>query len=164
MRVGIGRDIHRLEAGRRLVVGGVELPSDRGSVAHSDGDVLLHAAIDAMLGAAGLDDIGTHFPDTDPAFAGTDSRELLRRVVALLDERGFRVVQVDSTVVLERPKLAPHRDAMRQNIAADLGLDPTAVNIKAKTNEGQDAIGRGEAVAAEAVVVIEAGPAQRGKA
>jgi 2-C-methyl-D-erythritol 2,4-cyclodiphosphate synthase len=157
MRVGIGRDSHRLEAGRRLVVGGVELESDRGSVAHSDGDVLLHAIIDAMLGAAGLGDIGERFPDTDPAFAGADSRELLRRTRELLAAHGFRVVQVDSTVVLERPKLGPHKDAMRQNIAADLELDPGTVNVKAKTNEQLDAVGRGDAVAAEAVVVAGEG-------
>lgn len=155
MRVGIGRDTHRLAGGRRLVVGGVKIHSDAGAVAHSDGDALLHAIIDAMLGAAALGDIGELFPDTDPQYKGADSRGLLARANALLAGNGFRVAQVDATVVLERPKLGPFKHKMRDNIAADLGLPPDAVNVKAKTAEGLDAVGRGEAIAAEAVVTIE---------
>jgi len=155
MRIGIGRDLHRLADGRRLVVGGVDLDSPVGAVAHSDGDALLHAIIDAMLGAAGLGDIGEHFPDSDPQYRGADSRDLLRRAAAQLAERKLRVVQIDATVMLEAPKLGPHKQTMREHIASDLGLAPEAVNVKAKTNEGLDAVGRGEAVAAEAVVVIE---------
>jgi 2-C-methyl-D-erythritol 2,4-cyclodiphosphate synthase len=157
MRVGIGRDMHRLEPGRRLVVGGVELDSDVGAAAHSDGDVLLHAIIDAMLGAAGLGDIGEHFPDTDPAYHNADSRQLLRKTAEVLAVNGARVVQLDATVRLERPKLGPHKAAMGHNIAADLKLPPGAVNVKAKTNERLGAVGRGEAVAAEAVVLLEEG-------
>ncbi len=155
MRVGIGRDIHKLAAGRRLVVGGVVLDSDRGAVAHSDGDVLLHAVIDAMLGAAGLGDIGDHFPDTDPRYKGADSRDLLRQAAALIGKNGFRVAQLDATVMLERPKLGQHKRTMRDTIAADLGLAPAQVNVKAKTNEGLGEIGRGEAIAAEAVILVE---------
>ena len=156
MRVGIGRDVHRLAEGRRLVVGGVEIDSPHGAAAHSDGDVLLHAIIDAMFGAAGLGDIGDHFPDTDPQYKDANSRELLRRASALLAEKGLRVVQLDATVRLERPKLGPHKSTMREHIAADLGLPPDAVNVKAKTAEGLGEIGRGEAVAADAIVVVEA--------
>jgi 2-C-methyl-D-erythritol 2,4-cyclodiphosphate synthase len=155
MRVGIGRDLHRLAAGRRLVLGGVELDSPKGAVAHSDGDALLHAIIDAMLGAAGLGDIGDLFPDNDPAYQDADSRDLLRAAATLLAGRGLRVAQVDATVMLERPKLGPHKQTMREQIAADLELDATDVNVKAKTGEELDAVGRGEAVAAEAVVVLD---------
>jgi 2-C-methyl-D-erythritol 2,4-cyclodiphosphate synthase len=155
MRVGIGRDLHRLAAGRRLVLGGVELDSPTGAVAHSDGDALLHAIIDAMLGAAGLGDIGDLFPDNDPAYQDADSRDLLRAAATLLAGRGLRVAQVDATVMLERPKLGPHKQTMREQIAADLELDAADVNVKAKTGEELDAVGRGEAVAAEAVVVLD---------
>jgi len=154
--VGIGRDTHRLADGRRLVLGGVPVDSPKGPDAHSDGDVLLHAIIDAMLGAAGLGDIGDHFPDADPAYRDADSRELLRRANALLAERGRRVVHVDATVYLERPKLGPLKPRMRETIAGDLGLAPDGVNVKAKTAEGLGAVGRGEAVAAEAVATVEA--------
>jgi 2-C-methyl-D-erythritol 2,4-cyclodiphosphate synthase len=154
VRIGTGRDIHRLAPGRPLVLGGIRLESAAGAVGHSDGDALLHAIIDAMLGAAGLGDIGDHFPDSDPAWKDADSRDLVRRVVAMLAERGLRVAQVDATVVLESPKLGPAKQAMCENIAADLGLAPEMVNVKAKTNEGLDAVGRGEAVAAEAVVML----------
>ncbi len=154
MRIGIGSDLHRLEAGRRLVLGGVEVDDARGPVAHSDGDALLHAIIDAMLGAAGLGDIGDHFPDSDPQYRGADSRRLLRTAAGLLADRGLRVTQVDATVLLERPKLGPHKQSMREHIAADLDLPAGAVNVKAKTNEGLGPIGRGEAVAAEAVVLL----------
>jgi len=155
MRVGIGRDTHRLAEGRRLVVGGIELDSDAGAVAHSDGDALLHAIIDAMLGAAALGDIGELFPDTDPQYKGADSRRLLARANALLAKHGFRVAQADATVVLERPKLGPFKQKMRENIATDLGLPQSAVNVKAKTAEGLGAVGRGEAIMAEAVVTLE---------
>ena len=155
MRVGIGRDSHKLVEGRRLVVGGVEIESDAGAVAHSDGDVLLHAVIDAMLGAAALGDIGDHFPDTDPEYKNADSRGLLRKANALLAANGLRVGNVDATVLLERPKLGALKGQMCENIAADLGLEPDAVNVKAKSAEGLGEIGRGEAVAAEAVVVVE---------
>jgi 2-C-methyl-D-erythritol 2,4-cyclodiphosphate synthase len=155
MRVGIGRDLHRLAAGRRLVLGGVELDSPTGAVAHSDGDALLHAIIDAMLGAAGLGDIGDLFPDNDPAYQDADSRDLLRAAATLLAGRDLRVAQVDATVMLERPKLGPHKQTMREQIAADLELDAADVNVKAKTGEELDAVGRGEAVAAEAVVVLD---------
>jgi 2-C-methyl-D-erythritol 2,4-cyclodiphosphate synthase len=154
MRVGIGRDSHRLAKGQRLVVGGVELDSAVGAVAHSDGDALLHAIIDAMLGAAGLGDIGDLFPDSDPAYKDANSRDLLRGAAKLLEERELRVAQIDSTVMLEKPKLGPHKRTMCENIAADLGLDAANVNVKAKTGEGLDAVGRGEAIAAEAIVVL----------
>ncbi|MFW6158804.1 MAG: 2-C-methyl-D-erythritol 2,4-cyclodiphosphate synthase [Planctomycetota bacterium] len=154
MRVGIGSDLHRLEPGGRLVLGGVEVDDRRGPIAHSDGDALLHAIIDAMLGAAGLGDIGDHFPDSDPQYRDADSRGLLRRAATALAEQGLHVRQIDATVRLERPKLGPHKAAMRANIAADLGLAPAMVNVKAKTNEGLGAVGRAEAVAAEAVVLL----------
>ena len=155
MRVGIGQDMHKLAEGRRLVVGGVEIDSPRGAVAHSDGDVLIHAIIDAMLGAAGLGDIGDHFPDSDPAYRDADSRGLLKQVNALLVEKGFRVGNIDATVVLQSPKLGPMKQTMRENIAADLKLDAERVNVKAKSGEGLGEIGRGEAVAAEAVVLLK---------
>ncbi len=154
MRIGLGSDLHRLEAGRPLVLGGVEVDDVRGPVAHSDGDALLHAVIDAMLGGAGLGDIGDHFPDSDPQYRGVDSRQLLRAAAELLAERGLHVAQVDATVLLERPKLGSHKRTMREHIAADLGLPGGAVNVKAKTNEGVGPVGRGEAVAAEAVVLL----------
>jgi 2-C-methyl-D-erythritol 2,4-cyclodiphosphate synthase len=155
MRVGIGRDHHRLEPGRRLVVGGVELKSETGAVAHSDGDVLVHAIIDAMLGAAGLGDIGDHFPDTDPSLRDADSRALLKQTAVKLARKHLRTTQIDATVMLETPKLGPYKRTMRENIAADLGLAPDAVNVKAKTGEGLGAVGRGDAIAAEAVVLVD---------
>ena len=156
IRVGYGYDAHRLAAGAKLVLGGVAIEFDRGLAAHSDGDVLIHALCDALLGAAGLGDIGRHFPDTDPEFAGIDSRILLRRVAALLDERGFRVVNADVTVIAQAPRLAPRIPGMRANLAVDLGIDPAAVNVKATTTEGMGFSGRGEGIAAHAVVSIEA--------
>ena len=122
MRVGQGFDIHALVPGRKLIVGGVEIPYDRGLQGHSDADVLLHAICDALIGAAGLGDIGAHFPDTDPRYRGIDSRELLRSVVAMLTDKGFRVANVDSTIIAQAPKMAPHIPRMRENIAADLGI------------------------------------------
>ncbi|MGE0810312.1 MAG: 2-C-methyl-D-erythritol 2,4-cyclodiphosphate synthase [Immundisolibacter sp.] len=154
MRIGHGYDLHALATGRRLVLGGVEITHDRGPIAHSDGDVLLHALADALLGAAALGDIGQHFPDNDPAYAGADSRVLLRRVVALVRAAGYAVANVDVTVLAQRPKLAPHRDAMRANIAADLGLDIGAVSVKATTTEGLGPVGREEAIAAHAVCLL----------
>ena len=156
IRIGHGYDAHRLAAGTKLVLGGVAIEFDRGLAAHSDGDVLIHALCDALLGAAGLGDVGRHFPDTNPELAGIDSRILLRRVAALLDERGFRVVNADVTVIAQAPRLAPYLPGMRANLAVDLGVEPAAVNVKATTTEGMGFSGRGEGIAAHAVVSIEA--------
>jgi 2-C-methyl-D-erythritol 2,4-cyclodiphosphate synthase len=154
MRIGQGFDVHALAAGRKLIVGGVEIPFDRGLAGHSDADVLLHAICDALIGAAGLGDIGTHFPDTDPRYAGADSRELLRTVARLIDSSGFAVANLDSTIIAQAPKMAPHIARMRENIAADLGIDVGLVNVKAKTAERLGALGRGEGIAAQAVVLL----------
>jgi 2-C-methyl-D-erythritol 2,4-cyclodiphosphate synthase len=150
MRTGIGIDSHRFEAGRRLVLGGVEIPYELGLAGHSDADVLAHAITDALLGAAGLGDIGQHFPDTEEAWRDADSMELLRDVVARVRDAGFEVVHVDATVMLERPKLAPHRDAITAALTAVLG----SVNVKATTGEGMGFVGRGEGAAALAVATI----------
>jgi 2-C-methyl-D-erythritol 2,4-cyclodiphosphate synthase len=155
MRIGQGFDIHALAAGRKLIIGGVTIPYERGLLGHSDADVLLHAICDALIGAAALGDIGKHFPDTDARYAGVDSRKLLREVGQLLRARGFRVVNIDSTVIAQAPKLAPYIATMCANIAADLGLQSTDVNVKAKTAEKLGTLGRGEGIAAEAVVLIE---------
>lgn len=155
VRVGIGFDIHRLEPGRPLVLAGVEVPADRGPVAHSDGDVVLHAVADAVLGAAALGDLGEYFPDTDPAWKGAASAGLLSRAVDMVRAAGYRPAGVDVNVLLERPKLAPHKTAMRARLAELLGLQAAQVSIKARTMEGLDAVGAGEAVAAQAVVVLE---------
>ncbi len=154
-RVGIGYDLHRLDAGRKLVLGGVEVPFDLGPVGHSDGDVLTHAICDALLGAAGLGDIGTHFPDSDPRWKDAASLQFLAQVRTLLAERDLRVLQIDAIVIAERPKLVPHFPAMCRTLAAALGIDPAHVNLKAKTNEGVDAVGRGEAMAAQAIATLE---------
>jgi 2-C-methyl-D-erythritol 2,4-cyclodiphosphate synthase len=151
---GIGWDSHRLVAGRPLVLGGVEVPFDRGLAGHSDADVLTHAVIDALLGAAGLGDIGQHFPDTDERWAGADSIALLRHVAALVREHGFGVAHVDTTVVMERPKLGPHRDAIRARLTEALGIGREHVNVKATTGEGMGFVGRGEGAAALAVATI----------
>ena len=156
MRIGQGFDIHTLAEGRKLIIGGVIIPYERGLVGHSDADVLLHAICDALIGAAALGDIGKHFPDTDPRYAGIDSRKLLREVAKLLRARRYRVVNMDATVIAQAPKLAPFILGMRENIAADLGVAVEDVNVKAKTAERLGAIGRGEGIAAEAVVLIEA--------
>lgn len=153
-RVGIGTDLHRLEPGRKLILGHVVIEFDRGPAGHSDGDVLLHAVIDALLGAAGLPDIGELFPDTDPAYEGADSSLLLARVCQLLADRGFTPVNVDAVIHAERPKLSPYKAAIRQELARLLGLPVEMVGIKAKTNEGVDAVGRGEAIACTAVAGI----------
>ena len=154
MRVGQGFDVHALVAGRRLVIGGVDIPHERGLAGHSDADVLLHAVCDALIGAAGLGDIGTHFPDTDPRYKDADSRVLLRAVKALVAAHGWEVVNVDSTIIAQAPKMAPHIPRMREHVAADLGIRTDAVNIKAKTAERLGALGRGEGIAAEAVALI----------
>jgi 2-C-methyl-D-erythritol 2,4-cyclodiphosphate synthase len=154
MRIGQGYDVHALVPGRRLVIGGVEIAHDRGLAGHSDADVLLHAICDALIGAAALGDIGTHFPDTDARYRDADSRLLLRAVAQLLDRQGWRVVNIDSTIIAESPRMAPHIPRMRENIATDLGLSASAVNVKAKTNEKLGSIGRGEGIAAQAVALI----------
>lgn len=151
---GIGYDSHRLADGRRLILGGVEIPNERGLDGHSDADVLAHAVIDALLGAAGLGDIGEHFPDTDERFRDADSMQLLGTVVRTVSDAGLRIVNVDCTVVMERPKLAPHRQAIRERLAQALGLEPARVNVKASTGEGIGFVGRGEGVAALAVASL----------
>jgi 2-C-methyl-D-erythritol 2,4-cyclodiphosphate synthase len=153
-RIGIGYDLHRLEEGRELFVGGIELPSDKGSVGHSDGDVLAHAMCDALLGAAGLGDIGTHFPDTDPKWKGANSLLFLKHARKLLDEQHFAIEWVDAVVITEKPKLGPHFPKMCEALAKALGVSVDHIHLKAKTNEGVDAIGRGEAIAAHVVATL----------
>jgi 2-C-methyl-D-erythritol 2,4-cyclodiphosphate synthase len=153
-RFGIGWDVHPLAPGRRLILGGVEIPSTFGLAGHSDADVLAHAITDAILGAAALGDIGMHFPDTDPRWAGADSLAFLRHAVALAAERGFRLVSVDSTVILERPKLKDYRDAIREELAGALGLTPDAVSVKFKTAEKLGPVGEGRAAEAHAVATL----------
>jgi 2-C-methyl-D-erythritol 2,4-cyclodiphosphate synthase len=155
-RIGHGYDVHAFGPGRQVVLGGVSIPHDAGLVAHSDGDVLLHAVCDALLGAEALGDIGRHFPDSDPAFSGADSRHLLRSVVALLAERGRRAANVDATVIAAAPKIAPHVAEMRARIAADLGIAVGQVNVKATTTEGLGPVGRREGICAHAVVLTTA--------
>jgi len=155
MRIGQGFDVHALVTGRRLVLGGVEIPFDRGLEGHSDADVLVHAVIDALLGAAALGDIGRHFPDTDPQYRDADSRALLREVGAKLARLGLRVCNVDATVIAQAPRLAPHIDAMTSNLASDLGLARERVNVKATTTETLGFTGRGEGIAAMAVALVE---------
>jgi 2-C-methyl-D-erythritol 2,4-cyclodiphosphate synthase len=159
MRIGQGFDIHALVEGRKLVIGGVTIPFAKGLAGHSDADVLLHAVCDALIGAAGLGDIGRHFPDTDPKYKGADSRVLLRAVAKLLATNGWRTANVDATIIAEQPKMAPHIPAMVANIAADLGIGPAFVNVKAKTAEKLGAVGRGEGIAAQAVALIQPAPA-----
>ena len=154
---GIGWDSHRLVDGRRLVLGGVEIPHAKGLDGHSDADVLVHAIIDALLGAASLGDIGQHFPDTDERYRDADSMALLGEVVATLAARGLRVAHVDATVVMERPKLAPHREAIRASLAGGLAVEPGRVNVKASTGEGMGFVGRGEGVAALATATLARG-------
>ena len=155
--VGIGYDSHRLAAGRRLVLGGMEIPCERGLDGHSDADVLAHAVIDALLGAAGLGDIGEHFPDTDERWRDADSLQLLADVVAKVRATGLEIENVDCTVVIETPKLAPHRQAIRERLADVLGLEVARVNVKASTGEGIGFVGRGEGVAALAIVSLQEG-------
>ena len=155
MRVGQGFDVHALVPGRRLVIGGVHIPHERGLEGHSDADVLLHAICDALLGAAGLGDIGRHFPDTEPAYRGADSRTLLREVARKVREAGFRVLNVDATIIAQAPRMAPHVPRMVEHIAADLGIAPGAVNVKATTTERLGFTGRGEGIAAQAIALLE---------
>lgn len=154
IRVGIGYDIHRFGDGRRLILGGVHLPGAKGLEGHSDADVLTHAVLDALLGAASLGDIGTHFPPEDDRFAGADSLELLRYGLALMSDQRWRVLNVDATLIAERPRLGPHVHRMSATIAGVLGVDPQRVSIKAKTNEGMGALGSGEGIAAMAVALV----------
>jgi 2-C-methyl-D-erythritol 2,4-cyclodiphosphate synthase len=155
MRIGLGYDVHAFGEDRRLVLGGVEIPHERGLLGHSDADVLAHALADALLGALRAGDIGQHFPDTDPAFAGADSLALLAQVGRLVAEQGWRIADADCVLVLERPRVAGHRDRMRANLAAALGLDVGSVGVKATTTEGLGFEGRQEGVAAQAVVLLE---------
>jgi len=155
MRIGQGFDVHQLAAGRKLVIGGVAIPYERGLLGHSDADVLLHAICDALLGAAALGDIGRHFPDSDPRYKGIDSRELLRHVAALVREKGYRVSNVDATIIAQAPRMAPHIPKMVANIAADLGIEAGRVNVKATTTEELGFTGRSEGIAAQAVCLLE---------
>ena len=153
-RIGIGYDIHRLVEGRKLVLGGVQIPFEKGLLGHSDSDVLSHAICDALLGAAALGDIGSLFPDTDPLWTGASSLEFLAHIVELITEKGYRVANIDSTVIAERPKLRPHIHAIRESLASVLSIDVHQVNVKAKTNEGLGSVGKGEAIAAQVVILI----------
>ena len=155
MRIGQGSDVHALVEGRKLVIGGVTIPFGRGLAGHSDADVLVHAVCDALLGAAALGDIGRHFPDTDPKYRNADSRAFLREVAAKVRDAGFAIANLDATIQAEAPKMAPHIGAMIANLAADLGVPPSKINVKAKTAERLGAIGRGEGVAAEAIALLE---------
>lgn len=155
MRIGQGFDVHALVAGRKLVIGGVGIPHHLGLEGHSDADVLLHAVCDALLGAAGLGDIGRHFPDTDPRYKGADSRSLLAAVAAKIAASGFRVANVDATIIAQAPRMAPHMPAMAANIAADLGIDAACVNVKATTTEMLGFTGRGEGIAATAIALLQ---------
>jgi len=157
IRIGHGFDVHQLVEGRKCIIGGVDIPHDKGLKGHSDADVLLHAICDALLGALALGDIGKHFPDSDPRFKGIDSRELLRHVAQLVKEKGYGVVNVDATVIAEAPRLATHIAAMCSNIAADLGVAVDCVNVKATTSEKLGFTGRGEGIAAEAVCLVSNG-------
>ena len=155
MRVGIGYDIHTLIKGRKLVLGGVKIPNPRGLFGHSDGDALMHAIVDAALGAGGLGDIGDHFSDKESRWRGVSSLLFARETVSLLRKKKFKVSQIDSILILERPKLSPYKIAMRESIARAFSVDVSRVNVKAKTNEGLGAIGKGKAIAASAVVLLE---------
>ena len=155
MRVGQGFDVHPLVEGRRLVIGGVDIPYHRGLDGHSDADVLLHAICDALLGAAGLGDIGRHYPDTDAAYAGADSRALLRDVAQKLREKEHRVINIDATILAQAPRMAPHMPRMIANIAADLGIEASSVNIKATTTEQLGFVGRLEGIAAQAIALLD---------
>lgn len=156
LRIGHGFDVHAFTAGDHVVIGGVRIAHSAGLKAHSDGDVLIHALCDALLGAAALGDIGRHFPDTDPAWKGADSRLLLRETVAMVAGRSYRLANADCTVIAQAPKLAPHIDEMRARLAADIGVDQVSINIKATTSEGLGYTGRGEGIAAHAVVLLTA--------
>ena len=154
MRIGMGYDVHRLQEGCKLIMGGVEIPYEKGLLGHSDADVLVHAVMDALLGAAALGDIGKHFPDNDPAYKGADSLMLLGRVGEILSEEGYVIENIDSTIIAQKPKMAPHIEQMRKNIADTLGLDISRVNVKATTEEGLGFTGTGEGISAQAVALI----------
>lgn len=154
MRVGMGYDVHRLVENRDLIIGGVKIPYEKGLLGHSDADVLLHAIMDALLGAAALGDIGKHFPDSDPEYKGADSLVLLKRVGELLSEEGYVIENIDSTIIAQKPKMAPHIEQMRKNIADTLGLDISRVNVKATTEEGLGFTGTGEGISSQAVALI----------
>jgi len=155
IRIGHGFDVHKIDNLPPMIIGGVVVSEELGLTAHSDGDVLLHAICDALLGAAAMGDIGKHFPDSDAAYSGIDSRELLRHVVTLVKENGFEVNNIDSTIIAQKPKMAPHIKSMRSNIAADLGIDVSLVNVKATTTEKLGYPGRGEGISAHAVTIIQ---------
>lgn len=155
MRIGMGYDVHRLTEGRDLILGGVKIPYEKGLLGHSDADVLLHAVMDALLGAAALGDIGKHFPDTDPAYEGASSMKLLKHVGKLLEERLYVVENIDATIIAQRPKMAPHIEKMRRNIAAALHLELDQVNVKATTEEGLGFTGSGEGISAQAVACLD---------
>jgi len=155
VRIGHGLDVHQLVEGRKCIIGGVEIPHEKGLLGHSDADVLLHAICDALLGAAGLGDIGRHFPDTDAQYKGADSRALLREVIELLKKSGYAVGNIDATIIAQAPKMAPHIQRMCLNIAADCGIEVSQVNVKATTTEKLGFTGRGEGIAAEAVCLIQ---------
>jgi 2-C-methyl-D-erythritol 2,4-cyclodiphosphate synthase len=155
IKVGQGFDVHQLVSGRKCIIGGVEIPFHKGLDGHSDADVLLHAIADAILGAAGLGDIGQHFPNTDPSIKDIDSRDILKKVILLIQEKKYSIINIDATVICELPKLAPYIDRMKNNIALDCGLDIKAVNVKATTTETLGFTGRGEGIAAQAICLIE---------
>lgn len=155
LRIGHGYDVHRLVEGRKLILGGVEIPWERGLLGHSDADVLIHAVMDALSGAARLGDIGKLFPDTDPVYAGISSLKLLAEVGGLLKERGYQVVNIDATLLAQAPKVGPHRQKMAENMAAALGIDPERINVKATTEEGLGFTGEGAGMAAHAVALLE---------
>lgn len=154
MRIGMGYDVHRLAEGRDLIIGGVKIPYEKGLLGHSDADVLLHAISDALLGASALGDIGKHFPDSDPAYKGIDSRILLKKVGELIAEQGFLIENIDATIIAQAPKMRPYIDTMRENIAADLGLLPAQVNVKATTEEGLGFTGSGAGISAQAICML----------
>ena len=154
MRVGMGYDVHRLAEGRDLILGGVQIPWEKGLLGHSDADVLIHAIMDALLGAAALGDIGRHFPDTDPAYEGISSVMLLKHVAELLQENGYGITNIDATILAQKPKMAPHIPQMRENIADALGIGLSALNIKATTEEGMGFTGRGEGIASQAICLL----------
>ena len=155
MRIGMGYDVHKLTEGRDLILGGVNIPWEKGLLGHSDADVLIHAVMDALLGAAALGDIGQHFPDTDPAYKGISSVKLLSHVMALLKENGYQVGNVDAVIIAQKPKMAPHIPAMRENLAEAMGVSLSRVSVKATTEEGLGFTGRGEGIAAQAVCLLE---------
>jgi len=157
MRVGLGYDIHKLVSGRKLVLGGVTIPFDKGLIGHSDADVLVHAVCDALLGAANLGDIGMHFPDTDPTFKGISSIKLLAKTHRMIKNNGFKTINIDSVIFSEAPKISPFRDEMRKNIARAIEIDPDCINVKATTTEGLGIIGKGEGIGAMCVALIAPG-------